>query len=144
MKTLDHDFDGIVSGFSADFISFNNHRIVQGVTSLRMMEQKTGSFPFSFYFNRDFLLIPEYNEIIRRLRDAGITEHWNNFFIRNEKILAFGPEVLTMFQLRYGFFACMIPMAMSIVAFFIELYSELIRYACWKFKKLVMQSWRRN
>lgn len=124
---------------TADLKRLNNHQMTRGVTSIKMMAQKAGFTPFSFSFIRDNPLIPEYNEIIRRLRDAGITEYWNKFFIRKEKIEAFGPEVLTFSQLELCFYICMIPLAMSIIAFFCELYSEIIAYGLAKIKRSIVR-----
>lgn len=137
--TLDHNFNGIVSGFTSQLSSFSNNYYRRGVLSLRMMEQKIGFKPLSFLFIRNNWLIPEYNEIIRRLRDAGILEFWNSFYIRREKPDEFGPEVLTLSHLELCFYACMIPLAMSIIAFVCELYSELITYF---YRKLKRQIWR--
>lgn len=138
-QTLDYNFDGIVSGVTMDLIDFNNFKINRGVTSMRMMEQKTQFLPVSFMVDSGKIVFHEYNEIIRRLRDAGITEYWKNYYIRNEKVDEFGPEILTLSQLEIGFCACMIPLALSIVAVLFELYSELIMYALGKLKKTILK-----
>lgn len=138
-KTHDHNFDGIVSGHTGMLFYYNYHFFRQGITSLKMMEQKTQFLPHSFVFYRYNNYIHECNEIIRRLRDAGITEYWNNFYFRKEKIDDFGPEVLTLYQLELGFYACMIPMLLPFFAFFCEMSSGLMAYCLNKLKKSILK-----
>lgn len=121
-KTLDHNFKGIVTGDAKLLTYFDHVNSPRGITSLKLMKQFTGFRPLSFSFPHSHFLIEEYNEIIRRLRDSGIINFWYELFIRkNEKVEAFGPEVLTLDQLRVGFIACLIPLSMSFVAFVCEL-----------------------
>lgn len=103
------------------------------------MEEKNLFVTYSFAFNRYNWLIPEYNEIIRRLRDAGITEHWNDFYTRKDKPDAFGPEVLTLAQLEFGFYGCMIPVVLPIFVFFCELKWLLITFVLKKIKNSVVK-----
>lgn len=100
----------------------NYYESNRGITSLKMMEERTAFVPLSFNFWQGHFLIEEYNEIIRRLRDAGITDFLVNFMIRkNEKVERFGPEILTLDQLSVGFAACLILLLMAVIAFVLEL-----------------------
>lgn len=101
-----------------------------------MMEEKVGFDPKGYYLPYNHFLIEEYNEIIRRLRDAGITEHWINFFKRNEKLGAFGPQVLDMDDLAVCFYVCAIPLVGSIVCFMCELAGPIVEYCC---RRLVLK-----
>lgn len=126
--TLDHNFKGIVSG-STDYLnSITHYYHRQGLTSLKLMEEKTGTLPMSFYLPRGHFLIDAYNDVIRRLRDAGITEYWENYYLRrNEKIEDLGPQVLTLEQLAVCFYVSMFPLTFAFVAFFFEFYSKGIK-----------------
>lgn len=105
----------------------NYYRSNHGITSLKLMEEKMAFVPISFHFLRGHFLVEEYNEIIRRLRDAGITDFWYNFLIRkNEKVEPSGSEVLTLDHLYVGFAACIFPLALSIVTFIFELLTDFI------------------
>lgn len=126
-NTLDHNFKGIVSGGTIHFNVLNYHRSNRGITSLNLMEERIAFIPVSFHFPTGHFLVEEYNEIIRRLRDAGITDFWYNFVIRKyEKVEPFGPEILTLDHIGVGFVACFFPLASSVVAFFGELLTDFI------------------
>lgn len=126
-QTIDHNFKGIVRGGTNDLIAWNNYMSNRGITSIKMMKQFTQFTANSILFPRNHFLVEEYNEIIRRLRDSGIADYLWNFFIRkNEKVDAYGPEILTLDQLGVGFIACLFPLGLSIVAFFGELLTDFI------------------
>lgn len=119
--TVDSNFHGIVAGNSYYMRDINNFVYFRGVSSLQMMEQKRGIKPFSFVMHVNHFLIDEYNELIRRMRDAGITDYWYNTFRRSEKIGALGPQVLDMDHLEVCFYVCMIPLVAAVVCFLCEL-----------------------
>jgi hypothetical protein len=129
-KTLDHEFRGIVLGSIFNFNYINAYKFFRGISSLRMMEQKLGFTPMSFIFSKGHYFIEYYNKVIGRLRDAGITEYWLNFYQRkNEKVDDFGPQVLTMDHLEVCFYVCAFPFIFALIAFIGERNAE-------RFKKL--------
>jgi hypothetical protein len=100
----------------------NSYLYVHGLSSLKMMKQQTGVIPLSFWMYRGNPLIEPYNEIIGRLRDAGITEYWINFDRKkSEKIDDLGPQILDMNHLEVCFYVCMFPLIFAFLAFFGEL-----------------------
>jgi hypothetical protein len=116
-KTLDHEFQGIVAGNSYE-INRKMYDYNQGVTSLKMMKQRTGTIPGSFLINREHFLIKPYNEMIHRLVDAGIPEFLNNLRERKgEKIADFGPQVLNFEHLGVCFLVCLAPLVLAAIAF---------------------------
>jgi hypothetical protein len=119
-ETVDYEFHGIVDSMNTnvDIIELNFKR---GLSSLRMMKQKTGNLPMSFLMRRKHFLIKPYNDIILRLKDAGIT----NFLInrnkrKGEKIDNSGPQVLNFEHLDACFLVCMIPLVLAFAAFILE------------------------
>jgi hypothetical protein len=132
---LDHDFHGVVAGGTDQFQTITQTYHVLGLTSLKLMKQRTGTLPMSFFVPRDSFLIEPYNEAIRRLRD-GITEYWINFYLRKgEKLEDLGPEVLDMEQLAVGFYVCMIPLALAVITFFFELLWNHFEKLCGRYKE---------
>jgi hypothetical protein len=119
-KTIDHEFKGVV-GFTTHDFEMIKRKYFRGLSSLRMMEQKTGVLPMSFVMKRGHFLIKAYNENIHRLRDAGITEFLINLPKRkNEKINDFGPQILSMEELEICFLVCLSPLMLALIAFIIE------------------------
>jgi hypothetical protein len=101
-KTLDHEFRGVVDGTS-ELLRQINSKYFRGISSLKLMDEYIAHLPCSFMMTRKHALIEPYNEIIGRLRDAGITEYWLNYESNRrkyEKIEEFGPEVLDMGHLE--------------------------------------------
>jgi hypothetical protein len=101
-KTVDHEFQGVVSGDPV-LLSHINAKFFRGLSSLKLMDEYLARFPTSFLMIRNHPLIEPYNEIIGRLRDAGIIEYWLNYESNRrkyEKIEEFGPEVLDMGHLE--------------------------------------------
>lgn len=143
-RTMDSDYRGIVLSDpnAQEHLLHSAYR--SGVSSLRMMEEKIGFDPKGYSLPYQHFLVEEYNEIIRRLRDAGITEHWNKFFKRNEKLGELGPQVLDMDDLEVCFCVCAIPMVASIVCFMCELAGPNVEYCCrrlaLKLRKMVSHS----
>lgn len=119
--SVDSNFHGIVAGSSYHMRDINNFVYHRGVSSLKMMEQKGGFKSFGFIMPINHFLIDEYNELIRRLRDAGITDYWYKALRRDEKITALGPQVLDMDHLEVCFYVCMIPLVAAFVCFVCEL-----------------------
>jgi hypothetical protein len=130
-KSLDHEFRGVVAGSTNFLNSINSHKYFRGLSSLRMMKEITGFTPMSFVFHRGSYFIEPYNEVISRLRDAGITEYWINYDRRkNEKIEHLGPQVLDMDHLEVCFYVCMFPLIFALLAFFGEFSAELVKFIC--------------
>jgi hypothetical protein len=135
-KTLDHEFHGIVLGSTMDLKHINTYNFFRGISSLRLMDEKIGFVPMSFAFSKGHYFIQSYNEVIGRLRDAGITEYWiHRDYRKNEKIDDFGPQVLDMFHLEVCFYVCMFPLVFAFLAFFGEISAELFKYICKKLRQ---------
>jgi hypothetical protein len=92
-----------------------------GVTSFRMMEQKTGMFPASFMMYRESVLIKPYNEIIQRLFEAGITEFlYELTYRKKQKLEPIGTQVLDFDHLDACFLVCLAPLILACIVFFFE------------------------
>jgi hypothetical protein len=101
-KTVDHEFQGVVSG-NPGLLRFINSYYFRGLSSLKLMDEYIAHIPGGFMMVRNHPLIELYNEILGRLRDAGITEYWINYESNRrkyEKIEKFGPEILDMGHLE--------------------------------------------
>jgi hypothetical protein len=119
-ETVDYEFHGVVDTTTLG-LDYVNSLYTTGMSSLRMMNQKTGNLPMSFMMKRKHFLIKTYNEIILRLRDAGITEFLNNWRKRKgEKIDEYGPQVLDLEHLDVCFLVCMIPLVLAFAVFIFE------------------------
>jgi hypothetical protein len=120
-KTVDHEFDGVVAFTTEDIDIVERDSYRTGVSSLRMMVQKTGNFPLSFKMHRESVLVKPYNEMILRLFEAGITEFLDElYYKRGQKIEAFGPQVLDFDHLGACFLVCATPLILAVIAFFFE------------------------
>jgi hypothetical protein len=117
----------------------------RGKSSLTLMKEDRSLIPMSFVLHRSHILVEPYNEIIRRLRDAGITEHWITRAIRvNEKFDDIGPEVLTMEHLEVCFYVCMFPLIFAFLAFFGEISAELFKHIFKTLRDKISSSWKRR
>ena len=73
-----------------------------------------------------------YNEILSLLESNGILGSWriHNKYPTKPKVDAIGPQVLTMDHLWIGFFACLIPLALSALVFALEISSQFLLRSC--------------
>jgi hypothetical protein len=119
-ETVEYEFHGVVDSLTTH-VEAIEYRYTRGFSSLRMMKQKTGLLPMSFIMTKNHFLIKPYNEIIRRLKDAGITDFLINWRKRkSEKIDDLGPQVLSFAHLDVCFLVCMIPLVLAFAAFIFE------------------------
>jgi hypothetical protein len=119
-ETVDYEFHGIVDSMTTH-VDAIEYRYIRGLSSLRMMKQKTGMIPMSFEMTRKHFLIKPYNKIIHRLKDAGITDFLNNRYKRKgEKIDENGPQILDFEHLDACFLVCMIPLVLALAVFILE------------------------
>jgi hypothetical protein len=132
-ETVDHDFHGVVAFTAEDIDLVTRERYRTGVTSLRMMEQKTGMFPASLMMHRENVLIKHYNEIIQRLFEAGITEFlYELTYRKKQKLKPTGPQVLDFDHLDACFLVCLVPLILACIVFFFEIFWKKIE--CKKLK----------
>jgi hypothetical protein len=130
-QTLDDSFRGIVSGSIDQLNIINDAYHFRGVSSLRLMDEKIMLKMMSFYMPRNHFLIDSYNEKILRLMEVGVVDHvikTESYKKRNEKIDAFGPQVLDMDHLEVCFIVCMLPLVLAFAAFILELFCHKIKY----------------
>jgi hypothetical protein len=119
-ETVDYEFHGIVDSLTTH-VDYIEKYYKRGLSSLRMMKQKTGFTPMSFMMTRKHFLIKAYNEIILRLQAAGITD----FLVKRdkrkgEKIDDSGPQVLDFKHLDACFLVCLIPLVLAFAVFIFE------------------------
>jgi hypothetical protein len=132
-ETTDHEFDGVVAFTTEDIDVVERDNYRTGVTSLRMMEQKTGNFPLSFRMNRGSVLVKPYNEMILRLFEAGITEFLDElYYKRGQKMEPLGPQVLELDHLGACFLVCLTPLILALVVFFCEILYKTCANCCKK------------
>jgi hypothetical protein len=119
-ETVDYEFHGVVDTLTYHLNNANS-LYKNSLSSLRIMKQKTGFTPMSFMMKKKHFLIKPYNDIILRLKDAGITEFLNNWRRRKgEKIDDYGPQVLEFEHLDVCFLVCMIPLVLAFAVFIFE------------------------
>jgi hypothetical protein len=126
-----------------------NQKYFRGLSSLRMMEQKTGFVPMSFKIRKGHFLIKPYNEIIHRLEDAGITEFLINLRTRkNEKIADFGPQILSLEELKICFLVCFSPLMLALIVFVFEVLWNQFKNGCFArvqiMKKVLTEKRKQN
>jgi hypothetical protein len=122
-KTVDHEFDGVVAFTTEDVDLVGRDFYRTGVSSLRMMKQKTGMFPQSFRMDRRNVLVKPYNDMILRLFEAGITEFLEElYYKRGQKVEPFGPQVLDFNHLGACFLVCLAPLVLAFGAFLFEIF----------------------
>ena len=93
-----------------------------GTTSLQTLDEDYVTLLVGFIFRRFSPFFETFNEITGRLESNGMMEKFRkNSKPFKRKAEELGPQVLTMYQLRLGFLACLILAASSIVVFIGEL-----------------------
>jgi hypothetical protein len=121
-ETVNYEFHGIVGSFTSNVDFIEKHFYKRGLSSLRMMEQKTGLTPMSFKMRKKHFLIKAYNEIILSLQAAGITDFLINRDKRKgDKIDDYGPQILDFEHLDVCFLVCMVPLVLAFVVFIVEI-----------------------
>lgn len=141
---LESDFQGVVKGGTSLLEFINSIFYRSGVSSLKLMEQKIGFEPKSFLMQSNNFLIDGYNEVIRRLRDAGITDHWVNLHKKRQKLSDSVPQVLDMERLEVCFYVCMVSLAAATLCFMCELlFAKTAHFRC-RIKSLIRERIRRG
>lgn len=104
------------------------------VSSTYLLEENTATIPFYMLLPRFSPYTEKFNEKIDEMLASGIIERWhaNEWSIERDEKLFFeevGPQVLTIKNLKIGFFAFLITLALSSVVFVMELTFFLLK-AC--------------
>lgn len=70
-----------------------------------------------------------FNEVIGRMLSSGLIRYWyeNQYKKIDNFLVEIGPQILTLDHLGVGFIACLIPLMLSILVFFIEILSKHIK-----------------
>lgn len=102
-----------------------NNQYRSGFASLEMLEETIATTPAGLMFRVFSPLIEIFNEKSQQLFAGGFITHWYDrmfnpmgFTRKPEEI---GPQVLTMEHLRICFLVCLCPLALSLIAFLLEL-----------------------
>lgn len=97
---------------STENIAFRSDR-----SSMTVLEEKLGIDPITFPMSKFHPMFEEFSEQILRYREIG-GYRGVKFKTRKEQT---PPLVLTMDDLQIGFILCLLPLTLSLVAFFIEI-----------------------
>lgn len=105
-----------------------NYFYRRGATSLLCLDEVWKTYPFGLLFPAFSPFYEEFNAHIIQMNTAGLTIFWEHEELAkygstiemNKKPDDLGPQVLTMEHLEVAFIACVIPMAVSILTFTIE------------------------
>lgn len=92
-----------------------------GVSSLFALNEILISIPTGIGFKQFSPFFEVFNEKIGQLIATGIMNKWDNKSYP-KKIDDIGPQVLTVDHLRLGFMACLIPLGLATIFFFMEIF----------------------
>lgn len=90
-----------------------------------MLEQRYSYYYESLFIHKKFFLIEKFDETITELKDNGLIGYFIDQFLDPARYLKpkapdIEPTILTLDQLSIGFYACLVPMAMAVIAFILE------------------------
>lgn len=118
-----------------------------GFSSLSLLEDGFDSSFVGFNFKSFCPFYETFKSRLDQMTSAGIILRIvDNFFHfkSNQKKMEIGPQVLTMEHLAVGFLICLIPLALSIVAFVGELLIDFVRRKNFKRSNLTQVGWNIN
>jgi len=115
--------------------AYLNNKYRSGFPSLVMLKENLATTHLGLVFRQFSPYYESFNAVIVRMISSGLPQKWyqeayrNNLTACSTKTLNYeiGPRILTLDHLGVGFYACMIPLGLAIVAFFAEIFYAAIR-----------------
>lgn len=102
-----------------------------GISSITILNENFKVSYISMMFPLYSPYFEEFNMKIHQMIDSGFIDHWIDKDLKTRSLIRkeedIGPQVLTMEHLEVAFYACLIPLAASIVVFLVELCINVFR-----------------
>lgn len=122
----DPTFKGAVA-ISNDLLAHISKRYRLRSSTLRLLknERKQSMKGFAFKRNyKDFMFEP-INDKMKYLLASGLTDYWVNQYMQIKTMPDdTSPRVINLTDLAIGFLACLVPLALSAVVFFVEIWMK--------------------